>query len=179
MKLYLWLTVLILIFILIIATIWLIQYQKKQKRKNDLLRIFNTACKKRGITDYRLEYVKKETHDLYFESEKHIYYVKVIYNPANHEICINNAIKWQIRKLGENDENNMFFADGIEPLMRLDLHNKNKKEHKLFIIYPNTRALLKIINECEMVFVYPDTDVYGARVMTYYELDSNPELLEV
>ena len=40
-------------------------------------------------------------------------------------------------------------------------------------------ALLKVINECEMVFVYPDTDVYGAQVISYKKLEENLDLLEV
>ncbi len=178
MKFYYWIALVILIFILILAVVIFIRVRKSSSRKNNILKVFQIACKRKGIEHYQLTAVKKETHDFYFESEKHIYYVKVIYNPANHEICINNAIKWQIRKLGDMSEN-LVFASGIEPLMRLDLKNKEKKEHKLFIVYPNTRALLKVINECEMVFVYPDTDVYGAQVVTYKELNSNPDLLEI
>lgn len=155
-------------------------FQKKrvQKRKNDIIKLFTLACKKKNITDFKMEYVKKSTHDFYFENEKHIYYIKVIYNFSNQEICINNAIKWQLRKLGEVKQN-MTFVEDIEPLMRLELENSIKKEHKLFIIYPNVTALLKVINECEMAFVYPDTDVYGAQVIPYKKLIEDTELIEL
>ena len=85
-------------------------FQKKrvQKRKNDIIKLFTLACKKKNITDFKMEYVKKSTHDFYFENEKHIYYIKVIYNFSNQEICINNAIKWQLRKLGEVKQNMTF-----------------------------------------------------------------------
>ncbi|MDE5855960.1 MAG: hypothetical protein K2H06_02835, partial [Anaeroplasmataceae bacterium] len=104
--------------------------------------------------------------------------IKVIYNFSNQEICINNAIKWQLRKLSDQHET-MTFVEGIEPLMRLDLNNTEKKEHKLFIIYPNVTALLKVINECEMVFVYPDTDVYGSQVIPYKKLLEDINLLDI
>lgn len=77
------------------------------------------------------------------------------------------------------DKRDFILVEGVEPLMRLDLANTQKKEHKLFIIYPNVTALLKVINECEMVFVYPDTDVYGAQVISYKKLEENLDLLEV
>ncbi len=173
-----WILGIILLIVLTIVAIVAIQKQRKTKRKNDILKLFTMACRKKGITEYKLEHVKKPTHDFYFESKENIYYIKMIYNFGNQEICINNAIKWQLRKYNEKLEH-MTFVEGVEPLMRLDLTNPTKKEHKLFIVYPNTRALLKVINECEMVFVYPDTDVYGSRVIPYKKLYDNLDLLEL
>ncbi len=168
----------ILVIGIIILICFSVHISKTNKRKNDILKLFMTACQKKEITKYTLQYLKKADYDVYFESEKSIYYVKVILNPSSQEICINNAVQWQVRKL--NDPNgHIVFVEKIESLMRLDLKNKEKKEHKLFIIYPNTRALLKVINECEMVFVYPDTDVYGASVVTYHNLAENLDLLDV
>lgn len=168
----------ILVIGIIILICFAVHISKTNKRKNDILKLFMTACQNKEITKYTLQYLKKADYDVYFESEKSIYYVKVILNPGSQEICINNAVQWQIRKL--NDPNgHLVFVEKIESLMRLDLKNKEKKEHKLFIIYPNTRALLKVINECEMVFVYPDTDVYGASVVTYQNLAENLDLLDV
>ncbi|MDE7106254.1 MAG: hypothetical protein K2O22_03725 [Anaeroplasmataceae bacterium] len=162
-----------------IMSIIIIKNRSIQKRKNDILKLFSTACSAKGITDYKLEHVKKDTHDFYFESEKNIYYIKVIYNFSNQEICINNAIKWQLRKFGEQNNEAMSFVEGVEPLMRLDLTNPVKKEHKLFIVYPNVTALLKVINECEMVFIYPNTDVYGSQVIPYKKLVEDMNLLEI
>lgn len=171
---------LVLIFLIIISIAIFIILKKKrtQKRKNDILFLFTKACKDKGIENYKLECVKKDTHDFYFESDKSIYYIKVIYNLSNQEICINNAIKWQLRRLGDHNET-LSFVEGVEPLMRLDLTNSTKKEHKLFIIYPDITALLKVINECEMVFVYPDTDVYGANVISYGKLMEDPSILDL
>ena len=173
-----WMIGILFLLNLTIGTIIIVKKQRKIKRNNDIIKLFSMACRKKGITEYKLEHVKKDTHDFYFESEHNIYYIKMIYNFGNQEICINNAIKWQLRKYNEKQEH-MTFVEGVEPLMRLDLTNPNKKEHKLFIVYPNTRALLKVINECEMVFVYPDTDVYGSRVIPYKKLYDNLDLLEL
>ncbi len=176
---YLYWSLGIIVFIgLMITGIVIYKKEMMKKRKNDILKLFTDACERNHVTEYTLEHAKKETYDYYFEGPNHIYFVKVIYNFANHEICINNAIKWQLRRINENQEKTMF-VEGIEALMRFDFGKTSKKAHKLFIIYPNTRALLKVINECEMVFVYPDTDVYGANVVSYKRLVENPDWIEV
>ncbi len=162
----------------LIFAVTLTKKKRSQKYKSDIVKLFEAACKKKNITEYKMEYVKKDTHDFYFEDESNIYYIKIINNFSNQEICINNAIKWQLRKLGDRNEK-LVFVEGVEPLMRLDLTHQEKKEHKLFIVYPNVTALLKVINECEMVFVYPDTDVYGAKVISYKKLVEDLDLLEV
>lgn len=175
--LYWSLGIILVIAVVIFGTI-VIHNKRIQKRKNDIIHLFQAACVEKGISEYTLEYVKKDTHDFYFEDEQSIYYVKVIYNLSNQEICINNAIKWQLKKLGEPNQKHLF-VDEVEPLMRLDLSHPSKKEHKLFIVYPDATALLKVINECEMEFVYPDTDVYGAHVIPYNKLIENLNLLEL
>lgn len=178
MQILIWILGVVFIVVITIVVLTILKKKRVQKRKNDILSLFTEACKEKGIEDYKLEHVKKDTHDFYFESEKSIYYIKVIYNFSNQEICINNAIKWQLRRVNDHNET-LSFVEGVEPLMRLDLTNPNKKEHKLFIIYPNITALLKVINECEMVFVYPDTDVYGANVVSYKKLLENLSILEI
>ncbi|MDE6407963.1 MAG: hypothetical protein K2K48_01435 [Anaeroplasmataceae bacterium] len=178
MELIYWIVGAILVIAITISILIIVNNRKIQKRKNDIIRLFTNACKEKGIEDFKIEHVKKDTHDFYFEDKENIYYIKVIYNFSNQEICINNAIKWQLRKLSDHNET-MTFVEGIEPLMRLDLTNTEKKEHKLFIIYPNVTALLKVINECEMVFVYPDTEVYGSQVIPYKKLVENMDLLEI
>ncbi|MDE6656917.1 MAG: hypothetical protein K2J85_07990, partial [Anaeroplasmataceae bacterium] len=66
------------IFVIAIAIVVfiLVNNQKIQKRKNDILKLFTNACKAKGIEDFKIEHVKKDTHDFYFEDEKNIYYIK-------------------------------------------------------------------------------------------------------
>ena len=54
-----------------------------------------------------------------------------------------------------------------------------KAYKKLYVIYPNARTLLKYINECEMIFINPNTDVYGTNIITYAELKEKTNLIEV
>ena len=46
----------------------------------------------------------------------------------------------------------------------------DKEIHKLFIVYPNARQLMRAVNECEYEFIYPETDVFGVNVITYNTL---------
>ena len=98
-------------------------------------------------------------------------------NPNNQEICVNNAIKWQLRN--GLHEKGLRFVEGVELLMRMDIKTDGKEVRKLFIIYPNSRALLKVINECEMVFITPKTDIYGASIITYKQLEDDYDLIKL
>ncbi len=155
-----------------------IRKRKDNKIKNDIIKLFINACKDKDIDDYKIEYVKNGIYDFYFEDSSDIYYIKVINNFSSKEICINNAIKWQLRTFNSHNEK-LNFVEDIESLMRLDLNNNIKKEHKLFIIYPNVTTLLKVINECEMVFVYPETDVFGSNVVSYKKLLEDVNVLDL
>ncbi len=52
-----------------------ILFKKKRvlKYKNDIQKLFTSACMEKNIQNYRIEYVKKDTHDFYFEDAENIY----------------------------------------------------------------------------------------------------------
>ena len=125
----------------------------------------------------KFEEVSKAEYDYKFETPNYIYYIKIVPNFTNQEITVNNSVKWQLRK-SFNDES-LRFVDGIEPLMRMDINSVGKISKKLYIVYPNARSLLKYINECEMEFVHPDTDVYGTNIITFVNLNENRDLIEI
>ena len=125
--------------------------------------------------DSRILRCYTKTHDYYFETPTKKYYIKIVNNPGNHEICVNNALKWQLRKSLGDDR--MYFVEGIEPLMRMEIEPSPKETKKIYIIYPNARSLLKYINECEMIFINPTTDVYGTNIITYADFSENYEEL--
>lgn len=178
MRLEIYLLIAVIVLILGMAVLIGIKKYKSFLRKKNIIALFEQACKEKNVTEYQLFAVKTPMYDFYFESSTSIYYVKVILNVGNKELCVNNAVKWQLRERGFNET--MHFIDGVENLMKMSFrHHSEKKEHKLFIIYPGARALLKVINECEMVFIYPETDVYGAQVINYLTLVENPSILEV
>ncbi|MDE6240944.1 MAG: hypothetical protein K2M08_00810, partial [Anaeroplasmataceae bacterium] len=104
MELIYWIVGAILVIAIAISVFIIINNRKIQKRKNDIIKLFTNACKEKGIENFKIEYVKKDTHDFYFEDEKNIYYIKIIYNFSHHEICITNPIQWLLRKLSDHNE---------------------------------------------------------------------------
>ena len=143
--------------------------------KENPKRHFNKALKVKG---------ENVPYDYVFYAEDKILFIKIIPNSGNAEICVNNSVKWQIRK--SIDDRSLNFVPNVEKFMRYKITNDDCKDvkitseykaYKIFLIYPNARSLLRYINECEMEFVYPQTDVYGTRIITYKALNEHHELL--
>lgn len=172
---------LIVAILLIIAAVAITIFLKDVNKKNNIKKMyFEIESFLQGLIpedkkdSIILEKEFKPEYDYAFKTEEYTYLIKVIPNMVNEEICVNNSVKWQLRR-SFNDES-MRFVENVEGLMRLDCDSKFKK---LYIIYPNARSLLKYINECEMVFVNPDTDVYGANIVSFLQLKENPNLLKI
>ena len=129
----------------------------------------------------KIEYdAKKDTrhaYDFILRTKSFSYYIKVVDNHSGYEICVNNSVKWQIRK-SFNDES-MNFVPDIEELMRMELPKEfdERITKKLYLIYPGARSLLRYINECEMEFVHPTTDVYGTTIITFNDLKENIDFI--
>ncbi len=143
---------------------------------SDIEKILEGLISPQRRDEFQLSKVFKEEYDYIFDTPACTYYIKVISNAANQEICVNNSVKWQLRK--SFNEEQMRFAEHVEGLMRLDIDSK-KTYKKLYIIYPNARSLLKYINECEMVFIHPYTDVYCTNIIPYARLKENPQLIKI
>lgn len=94
-----------------------------------------------------------------------------------YEFPEDEIIESKKKKATNVNEKEMTFSD-----LGLDLNEKKdkkqyKKNIKMYIVYPNARSLLMYINECEMKFVNPTTDVYGTNVITFQELVKNRDSL--
>lgn len=126
---------------------------------------------------YENKKAPKLPYDYILKTKDYLYYIKIVDNNGGHEICVNNSVKWQIRR-SFNDES-MHFVPEIEELMRMELprEDENRTPRKLYIIYPNARSLLRYINECEMEFIHPNTDVYGTNIITYNDLKENIDFI--
>ncbi len=175
------LTIIIVIAILIFLIIALIisynvfRSWRISKMFNDCDKVLQSLVNPTKANEYKIERItSKEPYDYIFKTPNHNYYIQVVPNFGTYEICINNSVKWQIRK--SFNDNSMNFVPNVEKLMRLDIDDPKAK--KLYIIYPNATSLLKYINECEMIFVRPETDVYGANVVPYAGLKEKPELFD-
>lgn len=115
--------------------------------------------------------------ELICESNKNIYFVKIIHNMSCGEICVNNSVRWQVRK-NKNDSSNTYLKNVMQ-LMKHDFTEdelKNKVPKKIFVVYKDSRSLLMYINESEMVFIKPETNVHGTTVITYKSLLTDPDV---
>lgn len=161
------------IVILIISIVVIITKKLNKKVQNTMFEnVYNVLRKVQNNIpgDSRIVRCYTKTHDFFFETPNRRYYIKIVYNPGNHEICVNNALKWQLRKTLGDDR--MHFVEGIEPLMRMEIEPSEKYAKKLYVIYPNTKSLLKYINECEMMFIHPNTDVYGTNIIRFTDFEN-------
>lgn len=169
----------IIVIILILVIICLVIHFGKVSLVNNMYKNVTTLLKKiqkedkgndlKIITPEKKSKRLTQTYDYILETKNNKYYIKVIPNFENHEICINNSVKWQIRR--SINDNTMNFVQNIEGLMRFEANKQDEKKiRKLYIIYPSSKSLLRYINECEMEFVKKDTDVYGCNVVTYKQM---------
>ena len=113
-----------------------------------------------------------ELYDFKMILPNKILFIKIIPNFSNAEICMNNAVKWQIRK-SFNDNSNHFID--VDEFVRFDPQKEIDyiKTSKVAIIYPNANTILRYVNECEMKFVTPKNNLNGLFVMTYNDLLEN------
>jgi hypothetical protein len=133
--------------------------------------VYNTLCKLAGNDN--VSRVKSKAFDFEVDFNNKKYLVKMIYNPGRHEINVNAKDYWQInkgvvssRKSGEQMKN---VYDLIN--FKIDGENYKKNTIKLYVIYPDSIGLMKVINECEMEFVKPKTDIYGTKMTKYVNLE--------
>ncbi len=167
--------VIILLIVILIVSYNVFRSWRISKMYNDCEKALQSLINQTKVNEYKIEKINsKEPYNYIFKTPKHNYYIQIVPNFGAYEICINNSVKWQIRK--SFNDNSMNFVPNVDKLMRLDLDDPKAK--KLYIIYPNATSLLKYINECEMVFVRPETDVYGANVISYAGLKEKPELFD-
>ena len=164
---------LIILYVVIITIVKKSQLKKMYSDVEAFLDFYTTE----NIGSFEKKFLPE--YDYILRTKKNQYFIKVIPNFSNQEITVNNSVKWQLRK-AFNDES-LRYVENVEPLMRMDMPNNDGKllNKKVYIIYPNAKSLLKYINECEMEFVHPDTDVYGTNIITYVYLNENKETLDL
>lgn len=166
----------VLVFVIFVSFVVVTNVKRKNKMKNDVLNLLERIAEENKINNYKLYYYSKSIYDIYFETLTHVYYIKLIPNFQNAEISVNSPYKWEVR---ENlSERKPKFIDGIYEFLNMKTSDTKKQITKIAIIYPNARALMRYINECELNFVYPDTNISGCFIMTYESINSNHDLID-
>lgn len=126
----------------------------------------------------KLDRVNMPEYDYILTTRELKLYIMVIPNFTCGEICINSPTKWQFRRTYKDDI--VRFVPRVDKLMRFDPpYEAGLRSKRLYIIYPNSKSLLRYINECEMEFVRPETDLNGTSVVTYQELLEHRDSIEL
>jgi hypothetical protein len=162
--------------LILLLVITIIIYRILNKRKA-YLRLYNTLIDIASI-DNVVEIKKCKAFDYEVKYKDKIYLIKMIYHPACYEINVNSKDYFQVnvgavssRKSGEKMNN-------VYDLMNFNLEENNypKNTVKLYVIYPYSKTLLKVLNECDYQFIKPNTNLYGCKMTNFTELKENFDL---
>lgn len=153
--------IIIAIIVIVLIAILTTVYKFIEKKKN-----FKKIIDKFASLGYIVTFNQNNVYDMTIEKDNQKTFVKVIFNPKRDEINVNSKEYFQLnhgvvssRKKGEKIE-------GVYDLLRL----KVKDEKKLYLIYPSSKRLMKVLNECEMDFIDNNTDIYGAKMWQFDQL---------
>lgn len=154
-----------------------VRFALRQRRGySDILKLLEEIATESKMTSYKLALKKSPIYDIYFETLTHTYYIKVIFNFQSLDICLNNPYKWE---LGQSEFNESpKFVDGVERLIDFKPPKTRKENKKIFLIYKNSRSIMRYINECELNFIYPQDEINGCNIITYMELLAEHSLIE-
>lgn len=132
---------------------------------NKVLANLNEYAKDKEL---KISRTKLNGFDFIAEDKVQKTYIKVIPNFSNYEVLVNGLYKWEIKK--SPTDKKIYMLDSVEVPILSKIESE-KKINKLFIIYPSSRLLMMAVNECEYMFIYPDIDVHGYRVINYNEFE--------
>lgn len=168
--------ILILIVSFIIAVIINIQLKKilmHKKVVNFLEQFF------KDYTNYSIvKNNKKELgYDYHLSFKTMEYYIKLIKNYSNAEISVHSKYQWQ-SKSSSSDRSIKQIKDVNYLIDKKVEKSQHKKIYKLFIIYPDARRLLLHKEICEIIFIDPQTDIYGVNLITFSELSNDATILD-
>ena len=120
--------------------------------------------------EYTLTESENKLYNYDFKVNNKTYLLKIVNIPSFAEIQINNYNTWEV-KYGAGDtpgkpQPYKRFLNELRPYLNL---KTSESEQRLIILTPKAKKIVKYINECEIVFVKNDTDVYGSKVINEYD----------
>ena len=120
---------------------------------------------------YNISKEENKEYDYVISNNSSSFIVKLIKIPEYSEIQINNKVTWEVKygagnKVGNAQPYKKYLKE-IEPFMNLVVDNSFTK---VVIATPKPKKMVKYINECEIVFVTPKTDVYGVKLISLNDL---------
>ncbi len=143
--------------IILIFVVFVFATRKNKAKKEIYNELIQLGEVKEGNKIYDYELISNDNY----------YLIKIIYNFDKLEISINNKNYWQV-----NDKIVSSKKGGAKLNDIYDLINEtvDEKYKKIYIIYPDAKAIIKALNESELVFVNPTTNCYGVNVLKYNDI---------
>ena len=153
---------------IVLLVIFITIYQgilPKIKRKKLIQKVEN-YLKKIG-KDYTLKILEKDIYDIDLVVENKHLVIKILIVPDYSEIQVNSKETWEV-KYGAGDT-----PGKVQPHKRFlnEVSTFQKTNFpiditKIVLISPKPKKIVKYINECEIIFVKPSTDIYGSYIAT-------------
>ena len=88
-----------------------------------------------------------------------LFLVKLLYNKRNCDLQINNIYTFIMHTQTLTNNLKSKKISGLSKFM------KSKKENRILILNKKAKTIKKVINECEMIMVKDDIDVYGTHIL--------------
>ena len=136
----------------------------KIKKSKAYMRLYSTLV---GIAEIEnVKQVRCKAFDYEVKYNEKTYLVKMIYHPGLYEINVNAKDYWQVNRGAVSSRKSGEKMDGVYDLInyKLEENGYSKDTIKLYVIYPYSQTLLKVLNECEYEFIKPHTDIYGCQM---------------
>ena len=132
--------------------------------KNKAIRLI----KKAALNNKKIVHIiknKNEGCSFSIKVDEKTYNVKVLMNPKNCDLQINNIDTFIAYIKASSDNMKAKSITDISTFM------KNKLENKIIIIPFKAKTIKKVINECEMVMVNQSVDVYNSKIYNANQID--------
>ena len=134
------------------------------KLKNE----FESSLKDFLIKEGRHTLVKEKNkpYDYTLEINNNKYLLKLVSIPEHALLQINNKNTWEVKYgAGEQIGKAQPYSKYLSTIQDFMKYKPNDDEIKVAIIIPKAKEIVMYINECEIEFVTPNTNVYGTRII--------------
>lgn len=153
--------IIILLCFLYIAFIFIMQAIKQKLVKKAII----TAATENNL-DYEIINSKENGISFILKTKEKQYNIKVLSVPKNCDLQINNIDTWVIYK--KTFGSSTLTCKTIDNMT--DFMN-SKLENRIVILTSQAKTIKKVINECEMIMVKPDTNIYGVNILNNNQID--------
>lgn len=119
---------------------------------------------KEANIEYEISDASNKSYTLELTIKEQKYTVLVLPIEKHAEVTINNYNTWEMHfgggdQPGKAQPYKQMIAE-IPSFMKIETENK-----KLVLLRPNAKKIVCWKNECEMIFIEPDTEIYGVNVL--------------